>query len=363
MNNDDLRQLIKQYKKPGARKPTHKPAVRHAPVMNKPRMPQKPASAPRQPVATTDRPLAARGLTSYRYKGRFGWIMIGAKDHEGALNEARRSTDDKVTKENLQVWNGETYVPVTAARPQTQRLDTRDMKWVTMTLRLASRASNQRQDAFEYKGLRIADEPFIAIRSDGPQGTSNRFYIYDIRNGEEAGFARGNQTEIYRALKRVLANSIERAERERKHAIHQAKEEKKEEEARRTSHANNHGPGFYITPFYSIPEIVGGREMDEDLYGAPEGDCLGPFHRDIEDRPFDQWSNAEEWLGPNTLTDVEALYWELWKKLPAKHPPFKLIEAQSRQDALAGRGYVWIVDGLEKGPPPDPRQTGFAWSK
>jgi hypothetical protein len=27
-----------------------------------------------------NKPLAAAGLTSYRYKGRYGWIMIGARD-------------------------------------------------------------------------------------------------------------------------------------------------------------------------------------------------------------------------------------------------------------------------------------------
>ena len=31
-----------------------------------------------------DMPLAAADLTSYRAHGRFGYIMIGAKDHNGA---------------------------------------------------------------------------------------------------------------------------------------------------------------------------------------------------------------------------------------------------------------------------------------
>jgi len=56
-----------------------------------------------------ERPLAAKGLTSYRAKGRYGWIMIGAKDHADAMNEARRSTDKPT---DLQVWNGDKYVPV-----------------------------------------------------------------------------------------------------------------------------------------------------------------------------------------------------------------------------------------------------------
>lgn len=52
-----------------------------------------------------EKPLADRGLISYRYKGRYGWIMIGAHNHTDALREAGRSTDDSITIENLQVWN------------------------------------------------------------------------------------------------------------------------------------------------------------------------------------------------------------------------------------------------------------------
>ena len=33
-------------------------------------------------MITTDKPLADHGLTSYRYRGRYGWIMIGARDDD-----------------------------------------------------------------------------------------------------------------------------------------------------------------------------------------------------------------------------------------------------------------------------------------
>ncbi len=62
-----------------------------------------------------DRPLAITGLTSYRYRGRYGWIMIGARDHDDAVREAARSFSDGrtvATIENLQVWDGDEYVPV-----------------------------------------------------------------------------------------------------------------------------------------------------------------------------------------------------------------------------------------------------------
>lgn len=63
-------------------------------------------------MKTTDKPLAAHGLISYRYRGRYTWIMIGATDDQDALNEASRSTPDEITRDRLEKWNGERYVPV-----------------------------------------------------------------------------------------------------------------------------------------------------------------------------------------------------------------------------------------------------------
>jgi hypothetical protein len=51
-----------------------------------------------------DRPCAAQDLISYRYKGRYGWIMIGARNDSDALREAGRSTD-RVSIDNLQIWD------------------------------------------------------------------------------------------------------------------------------------------------------------------------------------------------------------------------------------------------------------------
>lgn len=56
-----------------------------------------------------NRPCAAAGLTSYRLKGRFGYIMIGARDDSDALREAGRSTD-QVDPSALEIWDGEKYV-------------------------------------------------------------------------------------------------------------------------------------------------------------------------------------------------------------------------------------------------------------
>ena len=62
---------------------------------------------------TTSKPLAAKGLTSYRYKGTYGYIMIGAKDDQDALSEAARSlSSGKAMLQWLEVWDGSKYVKV-----------------------------------------------------------------------------------------------------------------------------------------------------------------------------------------------------------------------------------------------------------
>ena len=61
-----------------------------------------------------NKPMAAKGLTSYRYKGRYGWIMIGATDTKDALKEAQRSASDSVILDNLQVWAVTQYENITA---------------------------------------------------------------------------------------------------------------------------------------------------------------------------------------------------------------------------------------------------------
>jgi hypothetical protein len=58
-----------------------------------------------------DRPCADAGLISYRYRGRYGWIMIGACDNADALKQAQRSTNEPVTRDKLEIWRNNNYVP------------------------------------------------------------------------------------------------------------------------------------------------------------------------------------------------------------------------------------------------------------
>jgi hypothetical protein len=63
----------------------------------------------------TDMPLAVRGLNSYRYAGRFGWVMIGAFDDGDALVQAARSVrPDAPTRDRLERWDGTRYVAVSS---------------------------------------------------------------------------------------------------------------------------------------------------------------------------------------------------------------------------------------------------------
>lgn len=62
------------------------------------------------PYTPWEWPLAAAPLISYRLRGPYGWIMIGATCHADAMREAARSTRDP-KPENLEVWDGTRYVP------------------------------------------------------------------------------------------------------------------------------------------------------------------------------------------------------------------------------------------------------------
>ena len=52
-----------------------------------------------------DLPLATHDFISYRYAGRYGWIMIGALDDQDALREAGRSGVKDANLKKLEKWN------------------------------------------------------------------------------------------------------------------------------------------------------------------------------------------------------------------------------------------------------------------
>jgi len=60
-------------------------------------------------------PMAAAPWKSYRYRGQYGHIAIGAMNDDDALKQARRSVSDPrtpIVADKLDRWDGEQYVPV-----------------------------------------------------------------------------------------------------------------------------------------------------------------------------------------------------------------------------------------------------------
>jgi hypothetical protein len=60
-----------------------------------------------------EKPCAVPGSrhASYRYLGRYGYIMAAADTHMEAEREVRRSLSGPFEKGRLEVWNGTEYVP------------------------------------------------------------------------------------------------------------------------------------------------------------------------------------------------------------------------------------------------------------
>jgi len=98
-------------------------------------------------------------------------------------------------------------------------------------------------------------------------------------------------------------------------------------------HPKDDGPGLYITNQY--------------LGGIPG------HHRAAELGPFDNLDLAED--------SAWARYGEFRQMSLDYLLPVKVIEAKNRREAEADKGHVWWIDGRRKGPPVDPRQTGFAF--
>lgn len=87
-------------------RPRHRSLTQNSPPM------QPTPQNQRNSIHFQDKPMAAKGLISYRYKDGLGYIMIGASDNADALSEAQRSTSEKVVITNLEKWDGEKYQKV-----------------------------------------------------------------------------------------------------------------------------------------------------------------------------------------------------------------------------------------------------------
>lgn len=78
-----------------------------------------------------DTVLASKPYVSYRYhNGAYGYIAIGAFDHQGALKEAERSlSGGKANIENLEVWDSKKFVKVKTLVDATSKVITEMEKY------------------------------------------------------------------------------------------------------------------------------------------------------------------------------------------------------------------------------------------
>jgi len=97
------------------------------------------------------------------------------------------------------------------------------------------------------------------------------------------------------------------------------------------------GPGFYVTNNY----LGGGLLMSSNRIADHE-------------RPFTSLEEAVEFASDRLRRFTVELNFRYLL-------PVVVIEAASRQAAVANDGHVWWVDGRLKGPPVDPRQAGFGF--
>ena len=354
--NDKMRQLLAKYDKgrrPNARPPTwrKKPAPRTQTPVVKPARQVRAAEPPKTTSRfmaddRTNMPLADFGLTSYRYKGRYGWIMIGAKNHKDALVQAGRSTDEVAAK-NLQIWDGTAYVPATtrndvkAADPKIGKVKKPRAKYNpnddyhdsvhTLISKPPKPPTRHQVPGFYWidvrgtpvlmlEGLPLEESEFVAVPSD--PGKPLRFTIVS-RLTQKAVWRDIESKHLLQTVRQTIRRAETEAERgrayeaqERERATKLQREQAQAEQERLHAHA------FYLTATATSPE--------EPL-------CVGDDLAEI----------------------VEEAYGVM-----RKHPeqkPLTIIEAENEEEAMKGMGHVWWKDGLMKGPPVDPRQKGFGW--
>jgi hypothetical protein len=284
-----------------------------------------------RPSRPQDGPMAAPGLTSYRYKGIYDWVMIGARDNEDALSEAQRSVHEKVTIGKLQVWNGNRYVPATSR------------KAATPPPRTTERISESRLprelvwDTVEGVKVLVSEIPnYVAERT--PNGS---YSVIQLKT--RMVIARGLRLKdvmltIRKHHERIIEQQLREVERQQ------------QSEAERQEELDNfeNQPGFYIVP----GETTG---PDDVVHSA-----TGPYWKFETLNPS---APPPEDNSQITDADVEEEACEMSRRLSLENSsvPVIIIEARNPREAAQGRGHVWWVEGSLKGPPVDPRQTGFGW--
>jgi len=212
-------------------------------------------------------------------------------------------------------------------RQEVSGLHTDDLVWKTVHLNIVGATPG------DYKVLNIPGSPFVALKGN----RANTWIVVNTDTGQISRYTRGTKADVRVALissERSLLQDLDLArQQEAERPLREA------EEARRKTEYQwyKHGPGLYITPFCKVED----EESDNE-----EGLSYGPF-RDDDD-------------GSGSRADAEEIYYGLLNSNP--NITTNLIEADSREDAVKMIGHVWIADGIEKGPPVDPRQLAMTFN-
>lgn len=214
--------------------------------------------------------------------------------------------------------------------------------WRTVHLKLESSRQPGVFKEGDYKGLIVpGHESIMAFPMDGKRWSVVHVDL-ESGTGKQINYLyRGDTHSIVRdwilqSERKLLKEQEEKRKWEEERPLREAEEARQ----KHLQWLDLHGPGLYITPLCKIDD----SESDENT-----GNLYGPFQDD----------DRNGLGGPD---EAEALYWSAIHD--ARHElssskPINLIEAASREDALKGIGHVWITNGLEKGPPVDPRQAAL----
>lgn len=295
----------------------------------------------------TNRPLAAHGLTSYRYRGEYNWIMIGALDNEDALREAQRSTSQKVELGKLQVWNGKQYVPASswiAPKPTRAKVQSRPSPSAGSQAPVATR--HRIVPGFVWTTL---DGTEVLAKHHSPRGNVNYVGVQD-KNGfysvvrlEPRAVVRRNLRvgEIGEVINEEITKELMRRESQAAYEMSEADKAK----ARWRDWENQ--PGFYI-----LPGDGSGSYSDPDDNQYATTGPYGLFEKAGFTRKTPGYDNLED-----SGIDVEDDAMATMDRAPDAQ--VSIIYASNPRDAVEGKGHVWWQDGIFIGPPVDPRQRHF----
>ena len=136
---------------------------------------------PKRGRSLDDRPLADPGLISYRLRGPYGYIMIGARDHDDAMREAARSTRDP-KRADLEIWDGDRYVKATL--PRSPQRSHATMKPVTTA---AAKSHAEQRDREIAPGLGKSRAQIVrAIKAIVQAADGRNVYLIRERLGENS---------------------------------------------------------------------------------------------------------------------------------------------------------------------------------